>query len=331
MKRREFVTLIGSAVATWPSAWPLAARAQQASVPVVGFLRNTDAESSRALLSAFHHGLTETGFVEGQNVSIEYRWADNHDDRLPALATDLVKRRVDVMVAAGGSIVALAAKAATQTIPIVFELGGDPVQMKLVGSLNRPGGNLTGVALFSNVIGSKRIEFLHELVPNARAFGFLVQPDNPNAQHEIEQIREAARSLGIKLAILEVKSRDDIDAAFAGLHQSDAGGVIVMASPLFVANRERLVNLAARNAIPAIYPFPSFVKAGGLMSYGDDLTDAFRQTGIYAGRILKGERASDLPVVQPSKFELVINLKTAKALGVNVPSKLMTLADDVIE
>lgn len=330
MKRRDVISLIGAAAAS-PPAWPLAAWAQHASVPVIGFLRNTDAESSRPLAAAFRRGLAETGYVDGQNIAIEYRWADNQDDRLPALAADLVKHEVDVMFAGGGLVVALAAKAATQTIPVVFELGGDPVKMGLVGSLNHPGGNLTGVALFSNVIGSKRVEFLRQIVPNAKTIAFLVQPDNPNADREINQARDAAGSLGVQLDVLRARTSQDIDVAFARLRQSKAAGLIVMATPLFVGNSERLVSLAARDSMPVIYPFPSFAKAGGLMSYGDDLNDAFRQAGIYAGRILKGDKPEDLPVVQPTKFELIINMKTAKALGLAVPSPLIAIADEVIE
>jgi putative ABC transport system substrate-binding protein len=328
MDRREFVMLVGSAAATaiLPSA-----SAQQPTMPAVGFLRNTDADSSRSLVSAFARGLAENGYIERRNLTIEYRWADNHNDRLPELAAELIKRDVAVIVAGGGSVVALSAKSATQTIPIVFELGGDPVKMGLVDSLNRPGGNLTGVALFSNVIGPKRVEILHNLVPGAKTIGFLVQPDNPNAEREIKLARDAASSLGLHLDVLSARSKDEIATAFVKLRQSNAGGLIAMATPLFVANREYLVAQAARDAIPTIYPFSSFVKAGGLVSYGDDLADAFRQVGIYTGRILKGEKPSDLPIVQPSKFELVINLKTAKALGLNVPAQMLALADQVIE
>jgi putative tryptophan/tyrosine transport system substrate-binding protein len=331
MKRRDLITLIGGAGATLPLAWSLAARAQHGSRPVIGFLRNTDAESSESLVSAFRRGLSESGFIDGQNVAIEYRWANNHDDRLPALAADLVKKQVALIFAGGGSVVALAAKEATQTIPIVFELGGDPVKMGLVGSLNHPGANLTGVALFANVIGAKRVELLHDFTPNAKTIGLLVEPVNPSAKHEIQLAHDAAASLGMRVNVLQARSQDEIDSAFSGLRQSNIGGLIVMATPLFVANRERLVSLAAQHGIPTIYPFRSFANAGGLMSYGDDLNDAFRQAGIYAGRILKGEAAGDLPVVQSTKFELVINLKTAKALGLSVPSSLIAIADDVIE
>jgi ABC-type uncharacterized transport system substrate-binding protein len=327
MRRREFIAMLGTGAA----AWPLAARAQQASVPVIGFLRNTDAESSRPLVAAFWRGLAESGYVDGQNIAIEYRWADNQDDRLPALAADLVKREVAVIFAGGGSVVALAAKAATQTVPIVFELGGDPVQMGLVTSLNRPGGNLTGIALFSNVVDQKRVEFLHDLLPQARAIGFVVNPGNLNTESEMKQAEEAASTLGIHIEIAGVRTTDDMDSAFARMHRSDVSAVVVTPNPLFVASRDQLIRLATRYKFPTIYPFPSFAKAGGLMSYGDDLNDAFRQAGIYVGRILKGEKPEDLPVVQPTKFELIINMKTAKALGLAVPSPLIAIADEVIE
>jgi putative ABC transport system substrate-binding protein len=326
MKRRDFITLAGTAV-----AWPLAARAQQPATPVIGFLRNTDAASSEQLLAAFRQGLAENGYVEGRNLTIEYRWADNHDDRLPSLIVDLIRHNVAVIVAGGGTVVALPAIAATKTIPIVFELGGDPVKMGLVPSLSHPGGNVTGVALFANVVGPKRIELLHELVPKADVIGVLAYPNNPTAEGEVKQLQEAAPSFGIRLEVLNARTNDEIDLAFATLLQSKGGGLIVLANPLFVGRRDQLVALAARYAIPVIYPFPSFVKAGGLMSYGESLTEAFRQLGTYTARILKGEKPADLPVMQPTKLELMINLKTAKALGINVPPKVLAIADEVIE
>lgn len=326
MKRRDFITLAGTAV-----AWPLTARAQQSATPVIGFLRNTDAASSEQLLAAFRQGLAENGYVEGRNLTIEYRWADNHDDRLPSLTADLIRQNVAVIVAGGGTVVALPAIAATKTIPIVFELGGDPVKMGLVPSLSHPGGNVTGVALFANVVGPKRIELLHELVPKADVIGVLAYPNNPTAEGEVKQLQEAVSPFGIRLEILNARTNDEIDLAFATLRQSNGGGLIVLANPLFVGRRDQLVSLAARYAIPVIYPFPSFVKAGGLMSYGESLTEAFRQLGIYTARILNGEKPADLPVMQPTKLELVINLKTARALGINVPPKLLAIADEVIE
>jgi putative tryptophan/tyrosine transport system substrate-binding protein len=326
MKRRDFITLVGTAV-----TWPLAARAQQPATPVIGFLRNTDAASSEQLVAAFRQGLAENGYVEGRNLTIEYRWADNHDDRLPSLTADLIRQNVAVIVAGGGTVVALPAIAATKTIPIVFELGGDPVKMGLVPSLSHPGGNVTGVALFANVVGPKRIELLHELVPKADVIGVLAYPNNPTAEGEVKQLQEVTRPFGIRLEVLNARTNDEIDLAFATLLQSKGGGLIVLANPLFVGRRDQLVALAARYAIPVIYPFPSFVKAGGLMSYGESLTEAFRQLGIYTARILKGEKPADLPIMQPTKLELVINLKTAKALGINVPPKLLAIADEVIE
>jgi putative tryptophan/tyrosine transport system substrate-binding protein len=285
MKRRDFITLAGTAV-----AWPLAARAQQQATPVIGFLRNTDAASSEQLLAAFRQGLAENGYVEGRNLTIEYRWADNHDDRLPSLIADLIRHNVAVIVAGGGTVVALPAIAATKTIPIVFELGGDPVKMGLVPSLSHPGGNVTGVALFANVVGPKRIELLHELVPKADVIGVLAYPNNPTAEGEVKQLQEAAPSFGIRLEVLNARTNDEIDLAFATLLQSKGCGLIVLANPLFVGRRDQLVALAARYAIPVIYPFPSFVKAGGLMSYGESLTEAFRQLGTYTARKVKSPR-----------------------------------------
>jgi len=327
MRRREFITLLGSAAATWP----LVARAQQPALPVVGFLRNTKAASSERLVSAFRQGLKETGYVVGQNLAIEYRWTDNKNDRLPELAADLVQRKVAVIVAAGGIATALAAKRATQTIPVVFELGGDPVGLGLISSLNRPGGNLTGIALFANIVGPKRLDLLLNLVPKASAIGLLVNPSNPNAATEAKQAQEAAQLLGIKAQVLNAGAEGDIDVAFATLHRLNADALLVTASPLFVARRDQLVALAARYAIPTMFPFRDFTTSGGLISYGDSLSDAFRQVGIYTARILKGEKPADLPVVRPTKFELVINMQTAKALGLDIPAKLLALADEVIE
>ena len=298
---------------------------------MIGFLRNTDAASSEPLVSAFRQGLAGMGYVEGDNLTIEYRWADNHEERLPALAADLAGRGVSLIAAGGGSVVALAAKAATRTIPVVFELGGDPVRLGLVPSLNRPEGNLTGVALFSNGVGAKRIGMLCELVPKAKAIGLLIDPGNPNAASEIQQAESASHSLGVRIVVLEAHAGSDIAAAFAQLRHSGAGALAVMATPLFVSQRDRLVELAARDAVAAIYPFPSFAKAGGLMSYGDDLADAFRQLGIYVARILKGAKPSELPVIRPTKFALVINRTTANALGIVIPPALLALADEVIE
>jgi putative ABC transport system substrate-binding protein len=324
MRRRDFITgIVGS------TAWPLTARAQQPAT--IGFLRSTDAASSKELVAAFRQGLAESGYVEGRNLIIEYRWADNHDERLPSLTADLIRQNVAVIVAGGGTVVALPAIAATKTIPIVFELGGDPVKLGLVSSLSHPGGNVTGVALFANVVGPKRIELLHELVPKADVIGVLAYSNSPTVEGEVKQLQEAAGQFGIRLEVLNARTNDEIDLAFATLLQSKAGALIVLAIPLFVGRRDQLVALAERYAIPVIYPFPSFVKAGGLMSYGESLTEGFRQLGIYTARILNGEKPADLPVMQPTKFELVINLKTAKAQGINVPPKLLAIADEVIE
>ncbi len=331
MRRREFVGLLGGTAVTWPISWPRAVAAQQSAMPVVGFLRNTDSASSERFVSAFRRGLNENGYVEGRNVAIEYRWAESHDDRLPKLAADLVKRDVAAIVAGGGSVVAIAAMKATQSIPIVFELGGDPVKLGVVPSLNHPGGNVTGVALFSNEVGPKRIEFLLDLVPKATTIGILANPTTPVAERETRQLQDALHALGIRPVVLNARTRDEIGAAFDTLRESNGQGLVVLASPLFVSERDQLVALAARDAIPVIYPFPSFVQAGGLMSYGDDLSEAFRQLGVYTARILKGEKPADLPVMQSTKFELVINQKTAKALGLTVPPKLLAIADDLIE
>ena len=327
MRRRDFIKVVAGSAA----AWPLAVSAQQPATPVIGFLRSTDAASSQELLAAFRQGLAENSYVEGRNLTIEYRWADNHDERLPSLTADLIRQNVAVIVAGGGTVVALPAIAATKTIPIVFELGGDPVKLGLVSSLSHPGGNVTGVALFANVVGPKRIELLHELVPKADVIGVLGYSNSPTVEGEVKQLQEAAGQFGIRLQVLNARTNDEIDLAFATLLQSKGVALIVLAIPLFVGRRDQLVALAVRYAMPVIYPFPSFVKAGGLMSYGESLTEGFRQLGIYTARILNGEKPADLPVMQPTKLELVINLKTAKAQGINVPPKLLAIADEVIE
>ena len=327
MKRREFITLLGGVAATWP----LAARAQQPAKPVIGFLRNSTAASSAPHVTAFLRGLNETGYVDGQNVAIEYRWAEDQNDRLPALAADLVRRRVAVIAAVGGTATALAAKTATSSIPVVFELGGDPVKLGLVASLNRPGGNLTGIALFSNLLGPKRIEILHTLVPKVAVIGVLVNPNNPDAVTEAMQAREAAHSLGMQGHVLNASNEREIDAAFVKLVQLRAGALAVVANPLFSARRDQLLTLAARHGIPAIYAFRDYALAGGLISYGESLADAFRQVGVYTGRILKGEKPADLPVMQSTKVEFTINLKTARSLGLTISLPLLGRADEVIE
>jgi putative ABC transport system substrate-binding protein len=326
VRRREFITFLG-AIATWP----LAARAQQAPMPVIGFLNSGTPEGFAPMVVAFRQGLNKAGYVEGQNLAIEYRWAQNQYDRLPALVAELVHRPVDVIAATGGMISALAAKAATSTLPIVFETGGDPVKAGLVASLNRPGGNITGIMLLIGLLGTKRLELLRELVPAAAVIAVLVNPTNPVAEAEARDVLDAARALGRQTYVLNASAESDIDAAFATVIQQRVGALVVLADPFFVSRRDQFVALAARHAMPTIYPLREFVAAGGLISYGTSIRDVFRETGVYVGRILKGAKPADLPVVQPTKFELVINLKTAKALGLTVPLSLQVAADEMIE
>jgi putative ABC transport system substrate-binding protein len=323
--RRDFITLLGGA-----AAWPLAARAQQAAMPVVGFLNTRVPGADPHLLAAFRRGLKETGYVEGQNVAIEYRWAYNQYDRLPALAADLVRRQVTV-IAAIGSPSAPAAKATTTTIPIVFIIGFDPVEVGLVTSLNRPGGNLTGVTVLGVELGSKRLELLHELAPTANIVAALVNPNTPAAETQSTDLQTAARSLGLKLHVLHASSERDFDTVFASLLQLGAGGLVVGNDTFFSTRSEQLAALALRHGVPAIFQYRQFVEAGGLMSYGGDLADNYRLTGVYTGRVLKGENPADLPVMQSTKVQLIINLKTARALGLTVPLSLLGRADEVIE
>ena len=324
MKRRTFVTLLGGAV-----AWPLAARAQQAAIPVVGFLNSTSADGFAMAARGFRQGLKETGFVEGQNVAIEYRWAEGQYDRLPALAADLVHRRVDVIVA--NSPAMFAARAATTTIPIVFTTGLDPVQLGLVASLSRPGGNVTGVTSLNAEVGPKRLELLHELAPAVNVIGLLVNPNNPYAQTLSRDLQAVAGKLGLQLHVLYASNERDFDRVFAELVQRGAGALVIGADANLTSHSEQLAALALRHALPAAYQQPEFTAAGGLVSYGGSLTELYRTAGVYAGRILKGEKPADLPVQQITKVELIINLKTAKALGITVPLPLLGRADQVIE
>jgi putative ABC transport system substrate-binding protein len=325
MRRRVFITFLGGA-----AAWPLAARAQQPAMPVIGLLCSGSPNAFASFVAAFQQGLNETGFVEHRNVGIEYRWAEDQNDRLPALAADLVRRQVSLIAALGNQRPALAAKAATTTIPIVFVMGADPVQNGLVASLNRPGANITGMTQLQGVLVSKRMQMLHDLVPNAKVFGVLSNPNN-NTGTILKDSQDAARALGGTIEIASARSEADFEAAFAGLAQRRVDALNVLPDTLFSAHPERLAALAARFAIPTIFTTSSFPKAGGLMSYGADSSDNFQQAGVYAGRILKGERPADMPVQQSAKFELVINLKTATALGLTVSNQMQLLADEVIE
>ena len=326
IRRRKFLATLGGAAA----AWPLAARAQQAAMPVIGFLHSGSAEPWKHLVAPFRQGLSETGYVEGQNLAIEYRWADEAYDRLPALATDLVHRGVAVILA-GAPPAALAAKAATTTIPIVFTSGGDPVELGLVSSLNRPGANVTGVSFLLNELGGKRLELLRELVPTAALIGLLVNPTRPSSKSETKNAQQAAQALGVQLIVLNASSEGEIDAAFAKFIQYRVNALLVGTDPFFVTRRDKIIALTARLAIPTMYSIREYAAAGGLMSYAPSVADVYRQAGIYTGKILKGAKPADLPVTQPTKFELAINLKTAKALGLTVPLIMQMTADEVIE
>jgi putative ABC transport system substrate-binding protein len=327
IRRREFVFTLGGAAA----AWPLAARAQQPAMPVIGFLNSASAEPSAHLMTAFRQGLSEIGYVEGRNVAIEFRWADGRYDRLPALAAELIARGVSVLTATGGDTAARAAKAATATIPIVFSAGGDPIEQGFVVSFNRPGGNATGVSLITSELAPKRLETLREVVPNASVIGILLNPNSATGKLQERDAAAAARTLGQRLLILNAGDERELDAAFTAIVAKGIGAVIVGADPFFTSRRHQLVELASRHGVPAIYEWPEFVKAGGLMSYGTKLTDGYRQVGIYTGRILNGERPADLPVVRSTLVEFVVNLKTARALGVTIPIALLARADEVIE
>jgi putative ABC transport system substrate-binding protein len=325
MRRRKFISLVGGAV-----AWPATARAQQATMPVIGYLDATQ-PLYHAGVAPFLRGLSKTGYVEGRNVAIEYRWAEGKYDRLPALAADLVSSQVNVIAACVTSAPGLAAKAATSTIPIVFQTGGDPVYDGLVASMNRPGGNVTGASRLAVTIAPKRLELLRELSPKATVIGLLVNPTNPRSELVVHQIDEATHTLGLTLHVLKVSTDGELAGGFASLAQLGVGGLLVAQEPTYMRWRDQITALAARYAIPATYGQREYPAAGGLMSYDASVADSFRWVGVYVGRILKGEKPADLPVIQPTKFELVLNLKTAKALGLTVPDQLLALADEVIE
>ncbi len=327
MRRREFITLFSGAVATWP----LAAGAQQPAIPMIGFLSSGSSDAYAEYAAGFREGLKQFGYVEGQNVAIEYRWAEGQYDRLHDLAADLVRRQVAVIVASGGPPPAVAAKTATSTIPIVFSSIDDPIKLGLVASLNRPSGNATGMSLFRTELVAKQLELLRELMPKVHVIGVLVNPTSPNAESYVSDIREAARILDRQLSIANASNTADIDAAFQTFAQQGVGALLVTADTLFNNQRDQLVALAVRFRLPAVSQFREFAVAGGLISYGTNVTDVYRQIGLYTGRILNGDKPADLPVVRPTRFDLVINLKTAKVLGLDVPSILLARADEVIE
>jgi len=324
MKRRAFITLLGGA-----ASWPLAARAQQSAMPVVGFLRTTAAAGSAHLVAAFRQGLSEAGFVEGQNVAVEYRWGNDQDDRIPGMAAELVRRQAAVIVANGIAVPAV--KAATGTIPIVFTTGFDPVRTGLVASLSRPGGNATGVVFTMTDLATKQLGLLHELAPKAAIIAVLGDPDQPELEVELQEIQAAGRAIGLQILIVKAASERDLNAAFATVVQARADALLVRGSPLFLTRRRQLVALATRHSLLASYPSRDYAEVGGLMSYGPSITDAYRRVGIYVGRILKGTTPADLPVEMAAKFDLVINLATAKAIDLDIPPTLLARADEVIE
>ena len=327
MKRREFIMLLGGSAAVWPRA----ARAQQPAVPIIGFLSGQSNVNVAQYVNAFRDGLKETGFIDGQNVVIEFRYADGQRDKLPAMATEFVRRGVSAIVTTGGTPVTIAAKKATTAIPIIFAMGGDPVELGVVTSLNRPGGNATGASYFFNALGAKRLGILRELVPAAKVIGYLVNPTNPSLVSEQRDMQAAAQALGFEIRVQNATSEREIEAAFAGFGQQRVHAIICAADVVFIIQRQQLAGLAARHALPASYHSREIVDAGGLTSYGPSQKPAYRQAGIYTGRILKGEKPGDLPVTLATTFELAINLKTAKALGLDVPATLLARADEVIE
>ena len=327
MRRRGFITFVGGAAV----AWPLAARSQQPAMPVIGFLSSRSPAEAAAVVNAFRSGLGEVGYFEGKNVTIEYRWAEGRYDRLSALAIELVNRQVSVIAATGGDVSALAAKAATTTIPIVFTAGGDPVKSGLVSSLNKPGGNITGVNLFFTEMGAKRLELLRLLIPSATTIAMLVNPNNPTSSADQKDVQAGARSIGAQVSVFTATRESDFEQAFTNISEQKIPALLIGDDPFLFSQRDRLVRLSGRHAVPTIYFSREFADAGGLMSYGTSIINGYRQTGLYVGRILRGDKAGDLPVLQPTKFELVINLKAAKALGLEIPPTLLARADDVIE
>jgi putative ABC transport system substrate-binding protein len=327
MERRNLIKLMGGVAI----AWPLGALAQRSDMPVLGFLGSRSAQSDAALLASFHQGLKEGGFVDGQNVTIEYRWGESKDERLPGMARDLIGRQVAVIAAMGSAAPAIAAKAETSTIPIVFITGGDPIKLGLVQSFNQPGGNVTGVSFLSHSLGPKRLSIIRDLVPKDTVIGFLLNPNNPNAQTDGKELPEAARAIGQQVIVLEARNEPDLETVFAGLADRKIGALVVNSDSLFLGRRNKIVAMAEKNRIPAMYDGRDFVAAGGLIGYGASRADIFRQAGIHVSRILKGAKPATLPVVQPTKFELVINMKVAKALDIKIPPTVLANADELIE
>jgi putative ABC transport system substrate-binding protein len=327
MRRRELITLVGGAAA----GWPLAAHAQQPAMPVIGFLSARSPDDTAHLVEAFRRGLSEAGYVEGRTVTVEYRWALGQHERLPALAVELVRKPVTVLVSIGGESAALAARAATSTIPIAFIIGGDPVKLGLAASYNRPGGNATGISILTSTLEPKRLGLLHELVPQAATIGVLLNPNFPSFEGQLRDVQEAARAIGVQIHVLRASTDREIEAAFGTVAQQRIAALAVAADPFFDTRRDKLVALAAHHAVSTMYHFREFAAAGGLVSYGANIPGVYRQIGVYTGRILKGEKPADLPVMQPTKFDLTINLITARALGLDVPATVLARADEVIE